>query len=125
VAWEVEFTDEFEKWWNKLDETEQIKIDAAIRMLEEYGPDLPYPVSSGVNGSRHSHMRELRVQVHGKPFWVLYAFNPRRAAILLIGGDKNGDGRWYEIHVPKADKLYGQHLEELKKESKKEGSQDG
>jgi hypothetical protein len=125
VAWEVEFTDEFEDWWNKLEETEQIKIDAAIRMLEEYGPDLPYPMSSGVNGSRHSHMRELRVQVQGKPFRVLYAFNPKRTAILLVGGDKSGDGRWYEIQVPRADKLYDQHLEELNKESKKEGPQHG
>jgi hypothetical protein len=65
VAWEVEFTDEFEEWWNGLAETEQIKIDATIRMLEEYGPDLPFPISSGVNRSRHPHMRELRVQVRG------------------------------------------------------------
>jgi hypothetical protein len=124
VAWEVEFTDEFEEWWNSLEETEQIKIDAVIRMLEEYGPDLPYPVSSGVNGSRHSHMRELRVQVHGRPFRVLYAFNPKRAAILLVGGDKTGDDRWYEVNVPKADQLYDQHLEELKRESK-EASRNG
>jgi hypothetical protein len=74
-----------------LKETEQIKIDAAIRMLEEHGPELPYPMSSGVNGSRHSHMRELRIQVHGTPFRVLCAFNPKRAAILLVGGDKTGD----------------------------------
>jgi len=116
VAWEVDFTDEFEEWWNRLKETEQIKIDATVRMLEEYGPDLPYPMSSGVNGSRHSHMRELRVQVQGNPLRVLYAFNPKRAAILLVGGDKTGDERWYEVHVPKADKLYDQHLEDLKKE---------
>jgi hypothetical protein len=125
VAWEVEFTEEFEDWWNKLEEAEQVKIDAAIRMLEEYGPDLPYPMSSGVTGSRHSHMRELRVQVQGKPFRVLYAFNPKRTAILLVGGDKTREGRWYEVNVPKADKLYDQRLEELKKESKKEGSQHG
>jgi hypothetical protein len=125
VAWEVEFTDEFEEWWNGLQETDQIKIDTAIRMLEEYGPDLPYPMSSGVSRSRHSHMRELRVQVQGKPFRVLYAFNPMRAAILLVGGDKTGDERWYEVHIPKADKLYDRHLEELNREAKKEGYQDG
>jgi hypothetical protein len=125
VAWEVEFTDEFEDWWNRLAETEQIKIDTAIRMLEEYGPDLSFPMSSRVRGSRHSHMRELRVQVHGKPLRVLYAFDPRRSAILLVGGDKTGDNRWYEVHVPKADKLYDQHLKELGKQSKKEGSQHG
>jgi hypothetical protein len=87
-----------------------VKLDAAIRVLEEYGPDLQFRMSSDVNGSRHSHMRELRVQVRGKPFRVLYAFNPERAAILLVGGDKTGNKRWYEVHVPKADKLYDQHL---------------
>jgi hypothetical protein len=70
-------------------------------------------------------MRELRVQVRGKPFRVLYAFNPQRAAILLLGGDKTGNERWYEVHVPKADKLYDQHLEELNRQSRKKGSQDG
>ena len=84
MAWEVEFTDEFEDWWNRLAETEQIKIDTAIRMLEEYGPDLSFPMSSRVYGSRHSHMRELRIQVHGRPLRVLYAFDPRRSALTSI-----------------------------------------
>ena len=125
MAWEVEFTDQFEEWWNALAETEQIKIDTAIRMLEEYGPDLSFPMSSRVRGSRHSHMRELRVQVHGKPLRVLYAFDPRRSAILLVGGDKTGNECWYEVHVPKADKLYDQHLEELNRQLRKKGPQDG
>ena len=94
-------------------------------MLEKYGPDLPFPLSSGVNTSRHSHMRELRIQIQGTPFRVLYAFDPRRTAILLVGGDKTGDDRWYEVHVPKADKLYDQHLKELKRQAKKERSEDG
>jgi len=55
---------------------------------------LPFPYSSGVTTSRHSHMRELRTQVHGRPFRTLYAFDPRRVAILLIAGDKTGDNRW-------------------------------
>jgi len=62
VAWKVEFTNEFEEWWNGLEEAEQVKIAAAVRLWEEHGPELPYPMCSGVNGSRHSHMRELRVQ---------------------------------------------------------------
>ena len=45
---------------------------------------------------------------------VLYAFNPKRNAILLVGGDKTGDNRWYEAYVPIADRLYDEHLEELK-----------
>ena len=61
-------------------------------------------------------MRELRTQHDGRPYRTLYAFGPRRAAILLIGSDKTGDDRWYETHIPMADKLYDEHLEELKKE---------
>ncbi len=60
-------------------------------------------------------MRELRTQHAGRPYWTLYAFNPRRAAILLLGGDKTGDDRWYETNVPKVDELYDEHLKELRK----------
>ena len=66
--------------------------------------------------SKHGHMRELRTQHEGRPYRRLYAFDPRRAAILLIGGDKKGNDRWYESHTPLADKLYDEHLEELKME---------
>jgi hypothetical protein len=69
-------------------------------------------------------MRELRIQVHGRPFRMLYAFNPKRAAILLVGGDKTGDDRWYEANLPIADRLYDRHLEDLKKEAK-ENPEDG
>jgi hypothetical protein len=64
-------------------------------------------------------MRELRVQHRGRPYRVLYAFDPRRAAILLIGGDKTGNVRWYEDHVPLADRLYDEHLAALRKEGVK------
>jgi hypothetical protein len=62
-------------------------------------------------------MRELRIQHGGRPYRVLYAFDPRRVAILLIGGDKTGDDRWYDKYIPLADKIYDAHLEALKKES--------
>jgi hypothetical protein len=61
-------------------------------------------------------MRELRIQHAGRPYRVLYAFDPRRCAILLLGGDKTGDDRWYERHVPVADQLYDVYLQELKDE---------
>jgi hypothetical protein len=61
-------------------------------------------------------MRELRVQSGGRPIRIFYAFDPRRSAILLIGGDKTGDGRFYERMIPIADKLYDVHLDELRKE---------
>ena len=66
--WEVEYTDELGVWWNGLTEAEQESVDASVRLLEERGPNLGYPHSSGIAGSRHSHMRELRVQHAGRPF---------------------------------------------------------
>jgi hypothetical protein len=113
MQWEVEYTDEFEEWWDSLSEEEQISVDASVRLLEQMGPTLGHPHSSKINGSRHAHMRELRTQHDGRPFRTLYAFDPRRTAILLIGGDKTGNDRWYEIYVPIADQLYDEHLEEI------------
>ena len=116
MAWEVEYTDEFEDWWLELSQSQRRSITARVRMLEEHGPNLRFPYSSGVNGSRHSRMRELRVQSGGRPIRIFYAFDPRRASILLIGGDKTGNDRFYEVYVPIADNLYDQYLEELRNE---------
>jgi len=116
MAWEIECTDEFEGWWSNLTEEEQESVAASVRLLEERGPALGFPHSSAINGSKHGHMRELRTQHGGRPLRTLYAFDPRRNAILLIGGDKTGSDRWYEINVPIADRLYDEHLEQLRKE---------
>jgi hypothetical protein len=117
ATWEVEFTDEFEAWWDSLTEQEQDSVDLVVGLLEERGPVLDHPYSSKVYGSKHGQMRELRVQHQGRPYRILYAFDPRRAAILLIGGDKTGDERWYERNVPIADALYDAHLETIQLES--------
>jgi hypothetical protein len=121
MPWEVEYTDEFETWWNGLAEAEQESVDASVRLLEQLGPHLPFPHSSSVKKSKHGHMRELRIQHRGRPYRILYAFDPRRAAILLLGGDKTGNKRWYETNVPVADRLYDEHLRALRKKGKKDG----
>ena len=95
---------------------EQEDIAAIVELLAEHGPGLRFPYSSGLTGSRHGHMRELRVQTGGRPIRVFYAFDPRRAAILLIGGDKTGRDRFYKRFVPLADRLYDEHLQELREE---------
>lgn len=121
MAWNVEYTDEFGAWWGGLTEAEQESLAASVQLLEHRGPLLGHPHSSGINGSQHGHMRELRTQHGGKPYRTLYAFDPRRMAILLIGGDKTGDNRWYEVHVPIADRLYDQHLDQLRLEGEIDG----
>lgn len=113
MAYEVEVSDEFREWYEPLSESEQDSIGRVVGLLEERGPALPYPYSSGVQGSTLSHMRELRIQHEGRPYRVLYAFDPTRAGYLLIGGDKTGDGRWYETNVPRAERIYAEHLREL------------
>lgn len=116
MSWEVEYTDEFEQWWETLTVEQQASVAASVELLEHFGTNLKFPHSSGINGSRHDHLRELRTQHQGRPYRTLYAFDPRRAAILLIAGDKTGDNRWYTVNVPIADRLYDEHLEQLKKE---------
>jgi hypothetical protein len=121
MPWLVEYTNEFGAWWDNLAEAEQVSVDAHVRKLEERGPHLPFPYSSGIVGSLHSHLRELRVQSGGKPLRIFYAFDPRRVAILLIGGNKSGDKRFYDRMIPLADDLYDEHLAELDREAKDGG----
>jgi hypothetical protein len=116
MAWEIEYTDEFGTWWDRLSDKEQNDIVAVVNLLAEKGSSLPFPYSSGIVGSKHSQMRELRVQSSGKPLRIFYAFDPRRTAILLIGGDKTGDDRFYEQYIPIADRLYDLYLQEIRKE---------
>jgi hypothetical protein len=118
LAWEVEFTEEFAAWWDALTEDQQDDIAHCVGLLAELGPALGFPYSSKLNASRHRHMRELRTESTGKPLRTLYAFDPLRTAILLLGGDKTGDDRWYEKFIPVADRLYDRHLDELKKEGR-------
>jgi len=123
MAWEVEFTDEFEGWWVTLDSEEQDAIDVVVGLLEEKGPQLSFPQTTKIATSRHAHLRELRIQYKGEPYRILYAFDPRRVALLLIGGSKTGDDRWYDKHVPIADSLYDEHLEALRREGLIDGTQ--
>jgi hypothetical protein len=117
VTGEVEYTDEFEAWWNTLEEDEQEAIDAAVELLQERGPALGRPVADNVHQSRHPNMKELRPL---KTIRVLFAFDPRRVAILLIGGDKRGTwNRWYDEMVPVADALYDEHLTEVNETSER------
>lgn len=116
VEWEVEFTDEFGEWWEGLTEDEQVDMDAKVELLRQFGPALRRPHSGSINSSKHPNMKELIIQHAGRPYRVLYAFDPRRCALLLLGGDKTGDDRWYEKLVPVADRLYDAHLAALRKE---------
>ena len=121
MVWEVEYTDEFERWWDTLSEEEQEEISAKVDLLEEDGPNLPRPHSDVVVTSKHANMKELRGRAGNSILRVLYAFDPTRTAMLLIGGDKAGNPKWYRELVPIADRLFDEHLKQIEKEHRSRG----
>lgn len=112
----IEYTDEFGQWFSDLGEIQQDDIASVVGLLSAQGTKLGFPYSSKINGSKHSKMRELRIQSRGHPIRIFYCFDPKRDAILLIGGDKTGDKRFYERMIPIADQLYDIYLIEIKRE---------
>jgi hypothetical protein len=119
MACEVEYTDEFDTWWTGLNVDEQDAVAHGVNLLQEQGVTLGYPYSSQVKGSKHGAMRELRIQHQGRPYCVFCAFDPTRTAMLLIGGEKTGNERFYELYVPIADSIYDEHLAELERERRR------
>jgi len=116
VPYEVNVTDEFGEWWDSLTSDQQEDVAARVELLEYEGPALGRPVVDRVATSSFHNMKELRCSSDGA-LRVLFAFDPRRQAILLLGGDKSGDwNAWYEEAVPIADRLYARYLEDLQRE---------
>jgi hypothetical protein len=91
-------------------------VSLVVGLLEEKGRQLSFPRTTKITSSRHGHLRELRIQYKDDPYRILYAFDPRRVAPLLIGGSQAGDDRWYEKHVPVADSRYNEHFETLQRD---------
>ncbi|PAA16714.1 type II toxin-antitoxin system RelE/ParE family toxin [Pseudomonas fragi] len=121
MTWNVEYTDEFGLWWETLSEKEQVSVAASVKLLELLGPALRFPHCSDIKGARYGNLRELRVQHGGRTLPGAYAFDPRRCALLLTGGDKTGHDRWYEENVPLAEILYEVHLQTLIEEGQENG----
>lgn len=111
MSWDVYFTAPAEHWILALADTDYEAIMAAIELLEEHGPTLGRPAVDRIEGSRHHNMKELRS--FGGHLRALFAFDPKRRAIVLLGGDKTDDWTsWYDRNIPLADDLYDHYLEE-------------
>lgn len=112
MTWDVYFTERAEQWILELSDSDYEAIMAAIELLEHRGPTLGRPAVDRIEGSRHHNMKELRS--FGGHLRALFAFDPERQAIVLVGGDKRDDWTgWYERNIPLADDLYDEHLREL------------
>jgi hypothetical protein len=111
MSWDVYFTAQAEEWMLALDDSDYEAMMAAIELLEEHGPTIGRPAVDRIDSSRHHNMKELRS--FGGHLRALFAFDPRRRAIVLLGGDKTDDWTgWYDRNIPLADELYDQYLQE-------------
>lgn len=110
-SWEVEFHPACEAWAEDLPQADSEALLAAIRVLRAEGPNLGRPLVDRIQGSRHANLKELRPGSTGRTeVRVLFAFDRRRRAILLVGGDKSGDWKgWYKQNVPIADDRIDEH----------------
>ncbi|MDI9402471.1 MAG: type II toxin-antitoxin system RelE/ParE family toxin [Limnohabitans sp.] len=111
--WEIELLPEFAEWWRELPEETQQAISHDMRLLAMRGPMLGRPLVDTIHGSRFPNMKELRTMHLGRQFRTFFAFDPRRRAIVLIGGDKTGDARFYDRMIVRADALFAEHLYRL------------
>lgn len=114
-VWEIELTDQAKGWLLSLDDDSYDSMAAVLGALEVSGPTLGRPSVDSISGSRHHNMKELRSV--GGNLRALFCFDPRRTAIVLLGGDKTSDWTgWYERNIRIADDLYDEYLNEIKKE---------
>ena len=114
-VWEITRTEELAKWTKTLDDDAREAILKNIIILKEIGPNLGRPYVDTLKQSRHKNMKELRVQNKKRLFRILFIFDPDRKAVLLIGGDKYGDKRFYEKIIPIADNLFDKYLASRRK----------
>ncbi len=116
MEWDVLFDEQFDEWLAALELGLQNEIWAYVELLRRLGPNLSRPRVDTVKGSAFSNMKELRIQYQGDPWRILFAFDPRRNAILLVGGNKRGKKKWYEKHIRIADERFRRHLRRLKQD---------
>jgi hypothetical protein len=117
VAWSVKVTEVYAAWFTALikdDLNSAIQVAQAVAALREEGAALGRPLVDRIQGSKIHHLKELRPGSAGRSkIRVLFAFDPARSALLLLGGDKAGNWqRWYRENIPLAEQLYLEYTEE-------------
>jgi hypothetical protein len=113
MTWEVEVSNEFISWYDSLNEDEWESVNSAVGKLQQFGPTLGRPYVDTLIGSRYPNLKELRVQHQGRPLRIVFVFDPRRNAYLILGGDKTGNSSWYADAIRRAEAIYSQHLKEI------------
>lgn len=104
-------------WLDAQEKSLRLRTLAHLELLKERGPLLGRPYADTLKGSQLTNLKELRVQHKTEPIRILFAFDPKQQAVVILGGSKQADKRWYEINIPVAEKLFAEHLEKQQKEN--------
>jgi len=117
MEWTILLDDDFAIWLSTQTSAVRVGIAAHVGLLAKFGPALGRPQVDTLQGSTLPNLKELRIQIQGEPWRVLFVFDPKRRAILLVGGNKQGDKRWYKKHIPLAEARYRRHLAQMEDET--------
>ncbi|MBX9723620.1 MAG: type II toxin-antitoxin system RelE/ParE family toxin [Candidatus Obscuribacterales bacterium] len=116
MTWTLIYLDHYENWLNEQEEELQDEAFAQLEVLKKFGPTLGRPRVDTLKSSKLANLKELRFFFKGAPIRILFAFDPKKQGVIMLGGDKTGDNRWYQRNIPIAEKLYAAHLEKQRKE---------
>lgn len=113
MPWEVILLDEVVDWFERLPQATAELVAAAIDVLEANGPSLGRPLVDTLEGAEPKNLKELRPGSRGRSeIRILFAFDPKRRAILLVAGNKTGTWRrWYAANIPLAEERYRKWLD--------------
>ena len=119
--WKVDLHNDFVREYDELDKDVQDELLAHIELLEQFGPQLGRPRADTLNGSRHANMKELRFEAADGVWRFAFAFDPKRRAIILCGGDKSGvsEKRFYRQMIDRADARFDSHVATIRKQKGK------
>jgi hypothetical protein len=114
MPWPVILSDEYEQWLLSLSHAAQKAIAVDLNVLSIMGPQLGRPHVDHVKGSRFPNMKELRSTSSGHAYRSLFAFDPKRQAMILAGGEKTGKAgkRLYSRLIRRADAIYDRYLQD-------------
>ena len=118
--YEVVFAPEFTTWLDELEQAEIESVLASVSVLKQYGHQLGRPHADTIKDSNLTNLKELRIQHKGSPYRAFYVFDPLRQAVMLCGGDKTGDKRFYKRMIPIAEHIYQRYLDTLNEDNNHE-----
>jgi len=115
MEWEIIISKEYEKWFNTLPHKDKIAIATDLEVLKDLGPTLGRPYADQIKGSKYNNLKELRTKVAGHVYRSLFAFDPKRHAVILGGGDKKGKNqeKFYKRLIAQAEIIFEAHLKNM------------